>query len=582
VTTPERPVSSPEPEVEPRHRLPGTVWIAALLVLGTMFWFGRRWSIGVPGEWGINPQPEAWPLLSWWQPAGVLIILGGLAAWSAYDRFRRAKTRREQSASTTLCVVAMTLFCAVWPWATLGPIGPITLIGAAYSDISNEYFGTSYRVTNARQFSAAYAERWQTPSSVMQAHVATHPPGAVLFYYGARRAFETSPLIRNTFTSLAIELVGEPNSPGERRTLDKAAKYAAEVRDTSARYAGAKEAAIPLPESAVACALWCQFLIVLVLALAVPAVYLLAAAPHSPGNGVGSGSDPEIADKSASEARGLLAAALFVVAPCLGLFAFSLDAIIATGAVWTLALCALRLRGGRPAWMVGAGAVLGLTSFVSFGAMATGVIVVLASLAARGAAVKFRPAQLAGVVRAVVLDAALLGAGFLGMWVLLTIIFPMQPWAIFRNGMAAHRYATLGSRLYGNWAGMNIFMFAVFCGWPMWIMALAKMRDLIHAWKGQGEPTEDVQPVLPAAAVGYATIIAMLLLTFSGSVRGETERLWFFMLPPLCALAATAWRPTSGSATRTQVVAWSVLIFLQTVQTLFMAATLSPLVRPLG
>lgn len=554
-------------------RLTTPVVIAAILVAATLFWFWRRWAVGVPKEWTIQPWPTAWPLLSWWQPLGVLAVLGGLAAWAAYDRFKRARSRREQSASTTLCVFALTLLCGVWPWALMGPIGPTMLIGSAWSDVSNEYFGTAYRVDNARRFTSEYSTRWQTPPSALQAHVATHPPGAVLFYYGARRIFESSPLVQSAFHSLAIELAGTIPPGQDQRTLTQAINDAREVRNAAPRLAGIKEPATPLPDSAVPAALWCQFLIALILATAVPAVYLLASATPSKSEAPG----------SIPEARGLIASALFVLAPCTGLFAFTLDGLIAAGAIWTLALCALRLRGGSLVWMVAAGAVLGLTSFVSFGAMATGVIVVLASLLTRGSAARFAPARFGHIARAFINDLALFGAGFIATWLVLVLLFPMQPLEVFRNAMAAHRFATLGTRTYSTWAMMNIILFAIFCGWPLIVLLLTRLGQLLNLWRrisGVDDQHAEHLQVHPATVIGCATLLAMLLLTLSGSVRGETERLWFFLLPPLCAFAATFSASSSEAPKSAQIIMGSMLLILQVSQTLFMAALLSPLVRP--
>jgi hypothetical protein len=65
-------------------------------------------------------------------------------------------------------------------------------------------------------------------------------------------------------------------------------------------------------------------------------------------------------------------------------------------------------------------------------------------------------------------------------------------------------------------------------------------------------------------------LVVLLLLSVSGNVRGEVERLWLFLLAPLCVLGALRlnWRQAGP------------LLILQAVQTILMAATLAPLVRP--
>jgi hypothetical protein len=69
----------------------------------------------------------------------------------------------------------------------------------------------------------------------------------------------------------------------------------------------------------------------------------------------------------------------------------------------------------------------------------------------------------------------------------------------------------------------------------------------------------------------------MLLLSLSGNVRGEVERLWLFLLPPFAAWAGLCLHKYG----RKRPYLWSGgFIALQAAQTLIMAATLAPLVRP--
>ena len=67
------------------------------------------------------------------------------------------------------------------------------------------------------------------------------------------------------------------------------------------------------------------------LVAAIPAIYGLAA--------LGGGEE--------AERRGLLAVAFWVLAPTTNLFAFTLDALVALGAVWTLYFAALAWNRGE-------------------------------------------------------------------------------------------------------------------------------------------------------------------------------------------------------------------------------------------
>src|SRR4051812_45660049 len=105
-----------------RPRLPIVPLVIAFVgVLATAFWcFSWRAPLGVPNEWQVKfTYGNPWSLGAWLLPLGGMLILGGLAIISAYDRFRRAKSRREQQTSTRLAVFALTLLSLSWQWSLL-------------------------------------------------------------------------------------------------------------------------------------------------------------------------------------------------------------------------------------------------------------------------------------------------------------------------------------------------------------------------------------------------------------------------------------------------------------------------------
>ena len=574
------------------------IFAAVAIGLTALWLFVWRAPIGVRDQWLIAPNDAAWPAGAWLLPVGVVAIFGGAAALSVYDRFKRAKSRKEQTNSTVTALVCLAVIGLIWPWALLGPgqiqnraatanikltlEGRFNIIAAMWSDVTTEYFGAAYLVDDARAYTRTYAQTQQNPISRAQAHVAAHPPGAVLWFYGARKLYESSPALQSGLTELAQTMTGQ--------TQDESAKLAQSLREVAARGVGAPDPP-PLPPSAIGAALGCAILLGLSLVAALPAVYGLAA--------LGGGAH--------AERRGLVAAALWILAPTTNLFAFTLDALVACGAAWTLYFAALAWQrnaaelaravgktgkskleasevgaglawGSNPSakqesrlephaspapappksanfWWFASGVTLALTTFLSIGALAVGAILV-------GALLLYRPR---GAGRALLLG----GGAFILVWLLLSLWGGFNPFAIALQAGKAHRFATLQTRSYWPWVWLNLAMWLPFIGWPV----VALLAQSVKLGNERAKPAR-VNAQMEAAGVcfGVATLGVLVLLCLSGNVRGEVERLWLFALAPVCVLAAR------HDALRLR--AWALLLALQAVQTLLMAATLAPLVRP--
>jgi hypothetical protein len=504
---------------------------------------GTRGPFGVPSQWVLEPNARPWPLGGWLLPLGALFIFGGAAALSIYDRFKRAKSAKEKRNSTITALICFAILLFLWPWTLLGPgaisqkgpnglkpptlEGRLNIIAAMWSDVATEYFGAAYQINDARQFGREYATKWQKPVSPFQAHVATHPPGAVLWFYGARRIYEAVPPIQNGFTSLAQSLT--------HQTTTEMQQITSLLRTTSSRGMGAPDPP-PLPTSALGGALWAAFLLGLTLVLTIPAIYGLAALG-------GEGDKAEI--------RGLFAVGLWILAPAVNLFAFTLDAPISAGTAWTLFFAARAIQSGTEnnktgknkaarLWMIAAGVTFALTSFISIGALTVGLMVAIALFLFQRQQLLPRLFELAGA--------------FLLTWVILAVVFAFNPIEVVLNAMSVHRFATLERRTWAPWTLMNLVMWVPFAGYPL-------VASLLHRNK----------PLTAGAQIGLAALATLLLLTLSGNVRGEVERLWLFMVAP-----AALWAAFCDLSPRMR----GALLTIQALQTLLIAATLGPLVRP--
>lgn len=526
----------------PRFLSPRLIFCAVLVVLTAIWCFSGRGFVGVANQWMISPNQRAWPLGAWLLPLGVLLIFGGAAALSVYDRFKRAKTRKEQTNSTVTALICLTIVLFLWPWALLGPgqiqtradkltlEGRFNIIAAQWSDVATQYFGAAYQINDAREFSRFYAQKQQNPASRALAHVATHPPGAVLFFYASRRFCEKTGL-DTKLTTFAATLTSQ--TPSEMLVLANV------TRETANRAVG-ELPPTPLPVSALGTALFCAFLMGFSLVAAIPALYGLA---FLGGNENGDG-----------EKRGLLAVALWVLAPTTNLFAFTLDAVVASGAIWTLFFAARGWETRRPLWLVLSGISLALTSFLSLGALTVGAILIFAWL------IWNRKNRLR--------DAVFAGAAFGVCWLVFAIWGGFNPLEIVAKARAAHHFATLEVRSFWPWVVVNLGIWALFCGWPValhwWPAKQGKARELIML-RGQSQGGAGF-------LLALATLGVLVALSLSGNVRGEVERLWLFALAPLCVLA-------TWNFSRNPRLLAGFLAF-QAAQTLVMAATLAPLVRP--
>ena len=94
--------------------------------------------------------------------------------------------------------------------------------------------------------------------------------------------------------------------------------------------------------------------------------------------------------------------------------------------------------------------------------------------------------------------------------------------------MVQHRAIAVASRSYSTWLLWNPYDLLLLLGPAVLVLAAAALRP----------PAGDGRPAFRALAWGWWALFAVLLL--SGSVRGEVGRIWLFLMPFACVLAAGA------------------------------------------
>jgi len=485
-----------------------------LLVAALTGWLATGRPLGIKGVWAYEVKPKAL------RPEALVrvLVVGGAITGLCALGLARIRSRRRSDAPVVAGLVALT-FVLQLAVAGLAPSSASMLVAGTVSPVSTEYFEVARSVQDPAAFCRDYA------GTMLQGHhhVATHPPGAVLFYWVCQRLYDSRVFPGEAFSRLTELAVGA-------------------TREVMARAANSFPAVQATPD-AVGPALFSCLALGLLGALSVIPLYHLART-------VG------------SRRSAITVASLWALAPAPVLFFQGLDAVIMLLVVLALAWVAAAFRSGRWWWAVGAGVALGVALFVSFGTLAAiAEVGLLAGVLALRSPRERRP-----------LAWRVLGAlGAAGLVVVLTAdaACGMRLPTIFRQAMQAHRQFTwIGQhRTYGTWVGLNLVEFGCFLGLPIVVAVLGAVgRGLAGGWRRA-----------PLAVIVGATGLAVLLaLDVSGSVRGEVGRVWLFLMPAL-VVGAGCWLATNAPRKRLLACATAALLLVQLV---VLGQALTPLVLP--
>lgn len=413
-----------------------------------------------------------------------------------------------------------------WRWALpllmlLGWAVPLLLARAQPGGFQRVFDALASRHTFGYVFDAGLAPDsralladWPAASAGLNQHSRTHPPGPLL-------------AVR------ALDLLGRrlpPDPKGERGLMSSAAeslrrevgRVAHRNRPRDRPLVRKTLSGFPAPGTLVLLA----FLLPLASALTAWPLHRLA---------LGLGLAPGAA---------LLAAALWLTVPARSVFTPSLDQALPLLAV-TAAWLAVSGSSDSGRWRtVLAGGLLALAVFFSYGYLAVAPLVGLLALTARPAS-----------WRSSWKSATLLAAGFLLPWIALALFAGYDPWASFRTAVEQHREIAVASRSYGTWLAWNLYDFQLLLG-PA-VLALAALSLA-------GREEEGWSPAHAALAWGWWALL--LVLAVSGSVRGEVGRIWLFLMPFACILAAgeavRRWGPRSPWTALVLVLELALLMIL--------------------
>jgi hypothetical protein len=478
------------------------------------------WPLGIRGEWTwariAHPDSSIWDSLLGILQAGLALGCIALIAWWGGRRFAR---RTQSDISSRLIRATMLLGLVTTGFLGTGllehSLPPGYGIGRSpwvlYYPGTSGYYYEARRVTSFDDFRKSYLDVLDDSDLHRRTlHLGTHPPGLFLAHLAVRESCRRSPALRKTL------LTWQPNR----------------VREAQATIL---EAGRPIPPIDTA-ALWLATLLTQLLAVAtLLPIYRLVRIDHS----------PETAWRAAS---------LWLLVPAVNVFLPKSDCLyplLATTALW---LWWAAIRGHRSGMTAKTAQLhLGLNALnasLAAGIAWIGLCLSLAFLPILALAAslalcmhwqgRFNRRQLLAWSIASFAGIAL---PTLATWITLDFNLPEIWWSNLANHAAFYDQPE-HPRSYWPWLGLNTLELTVALGVPLAGLAIG----------GLVLRTRQPKPELQAPA--WTCLAVWCLLWLSGKNMGESARLWLFLMPWACWLAASALDKLRNRD-------WAILLLLQ-------------------
>lgn len=425
---------------------------------------------------------------------GLSLLLLAAAAWVLLGLWRQAEAAEPRSASstwkrlTTLACLAFALYIAS---SVSNPLGFAYLARLTLSLGSNSYFQTAGATGSLWELLRGY----ETKMPAFVSHAQTQGAGPVVLYGLLRRCFAALPTTAPAAEALfALHPGSTPDALAER--FSKSLRYSISADDVSV---------------ALLCSMSVAFLGALGL---IPAYFLGAALGGRP--------------------VGTLAAGFYYLTPGMTLYTGFVDQVYPalTALIllcWLRALPAQQSNDGRTRWVwaLCAGLLLVVAIFLSLGLLAFWALVVLVAVTA---------AFLVGRS-----DQRRLGLAQFWQPLALVIAVPLIAFAILRvsagydllavcrtsDALRMYGYEVLWGCPYWHYVWANWVEAGMVLGPPLLVALVWGVYVIARRWREFPH----------AAGIVIALLVVLAAMDVSGKIRGETSRMWLFLMPVGAAIA---------------------------------------------
>lgn len=221
------------------------------------------------------------------------------------------------------------------------------------------------------------------------------------------------------------------------------------------------------------------------------------------------------------------AAAWSALIPALGMFAPTWNTLYPVLCVLSFWLLGRGLMRQRLGWVLSAGVVLSLTTFLNFSVLPLLLLMGLYTLAYT---LWVRPT--AEGLRALVWPVTVgvvFGVGLLSVWVIFTLMTGVSPVDILRETFTTHK--DLVVREYAPWLILHVWDVLLFTGLPA---ALLAIWGVVRALRRRQADALDALTLCMAATV--------MAVNLAGIVQGENARILLFYMPFLVLMGASVYR----------------------------------------